>query len=465
MQASASTAVVSPFLTGFYAPVRIEREDSDLVVSGSLPRELNGTLFRNGPNPQFDPGPKHHWFDGDGMVHAITLEDGRARYRNRYVRTERWARENAAGRALFSLAEAGDPRLAGCDTGVANTSLVWHAGRLMALEEAHDPVELERDSLRTLGRRDLGSPAGKVTAHPKIDPLTGELIYFAYNAGATSLSSTLAFGVVGQDGMPGASYRFEAPYCSMMHDFAVTPRFAVFPVLPLSADASENRCGAGAYLWRPERGAHLGLLRRDAPNTGVQWFDMESCYAFHVINAWEAGDQLHMDVMEYPRPPMFPDTQGQWAGDVAAYPTRWTIELKARTRMVRRERLSGGAGEFPRIDERRSGLQHRHSWYVGESEEGRPDRLVHIDGATGRDGFWRAQAGLRISEPVFVPQAADAEEGAGWLTAILHAGANAPAKLAVFNATDLEAGPLATVDLRNPIPMGFHGCWRPAPDS
>ena len=192
---------------------------------------------------------------------------------------------------------------------------------------------------------------------------------------------------------------------------------------------------------------------------------MESCYAFHVVNAWEAGDQLHMDVLEYPRPPMFPDIQGRPAGDVAAYPTRWTIKLMGGTRRVQRERLSDRAGEFPRIDERRSSLQHRHSWYVGESWDGRPDRLVHFDGATGREGVWRAQVGLRVSEPIFVAQTTNAEEGAGWLTAILHAGANAPAKLAVFNATDLEAGPLATVDLRAPIPIGFHGCWRPAPGS
>src|ERR1700712_1636703 len=90
----------NPFLSGNYAPVRSE-DEFDLAVTGQIPAGLNGAFYRNGPNPQFEPRGPYHWFGGDGMIHGFFLEDGKARYRNRWVRTPRWREEHAAGKALF----------------------------------------------------------------------------------------------------------------------------------------------------------------------------------------------------------------------------------------------------------------------------------------------------------------------------------------------------------------------------
>src|SRR5262245_18234583 len=131
---------INPFLTGNLAPVRSEDDFADLKVKGEIPKALNGALYRTGPNPQFDPrDPNHHWFAGDGMVHGFYLENGKASYRNRYVRTPKWELEHAAGRSLFGTfgnPMTSDPSVIGKESGVANTNIVWHANKLLALEEA-----------------------------------------------------------------------------------------------------------------------------------------------------------------------------------------------------------------------------------------------------------------------------------------------------------------------------------------
>ena len=160
----------NPFLAGNYAPVRSEDAFSDLAIVGEVPRALSGTLYRNGPNPQFDPrDPNHHWFAGDGMIHSFRFADGKVSYLNRYVRTPRWELENAAGQSLFGTFGnplTSDPSVVGKDSGVANTNIVWHGGRLLALEEAHQPFELDPDSLAPRGYIPYAGGANRFTAHP-----------------------------------------------------------------------------------------------------------------------------------------------------------------------------------------------------------------------------------------------------------------------------------------------------------
>ena len=164
------------------APIPMECDAPFLKVTGELPGELNGTLYRNGPNPQFD-APGAHWFVGDGMLHAFHLDNGRASYRNRWVRTPKWLAEHDAGRALFGgfgRKLPGTPASVTDDGGVANTNIIFHAGKLLALEEGHMPTEIEPGTLNRKGYCDYdGAIQGPFTAHPKIDPVTGELAFFA----------------------------------------------------------------------------------------------------------------------------------------------------------------------------------------------------------------------------------------------------------------------------------------------
>ena len=171
-----------PNLIGGFAPIQMECDAADLVVDGEVPRDLNGTFYRNGPNPQFAPRGQHHWFGGDGMVHAFTVGDGRVAYRNRWARTLKWKTERDAHRAMVAAFNPMDcdPSVMGMQTdGIANTNIVWHAGKLLALEEAHAPFEMDPDTLDSIGAWTFdGKLVGPMTAHPKIDPETGEMVFF-----------------------------------------------------------------------------------------------------------------------------------------------------------------------------------------------------------------------------------------------------------------------------------------------
>src|SRR5579864_2377072 len=204
--------VINPYLAGNFAPVRSE-DDFELEVSGEIPAGLRGAFYRNGPNPQFERRDQYHWFSGDGMIHGFFVEDGKVRYRNRYVRTPKWRTEHAAGQALFGTfgnPMTTDASVQGKDSGVANTNIVWHAGRLLALEEGHKPFELDPLTLESRGY--VEAYRGKVTAHPKLDPETGEMVWFAYSSGEAPLNPQMSYGVTGKDGRVTQRQEFEAPF-------------------------------------------------------------------------------------------------------------------------------------------------------------------------------------------------------------------------------------------------------------
>lgn len=448
-----------------FAPIDTEYDLTELPVTGDLPRELDGTLFRNGPNPQFPPldPMRHHWFAGDGMIHSFTLRDRRASYRNRWIRTGKWVGENAAGRSLVS--GFGGPSVPGArvpDSGVANTNIVWHAGRLLALEEAHLPFEIDPTTLATRGVQSLeGALRGPFTAHPKIDPVTGELVFFGYSASGP-LSPGITYGTIGPDGRLTRSERFEAPYGSMVHDFAVTERHVLFPILPLSGSMARAMAGQMPYAWEPDLGGHIGLLRRDRGVASLRWFRAESCYVFHVLNAWDEGNRIIADVMQYDEPPLFPRADGRPSNPAAtrARLVRWTLDPDAGTDAFKRAGLDGMSGEFPRLDERRAGLRNRFGTFVGESrDDGGLDTIVWLDLESGRRAAFTLPEGDAVSEPVFVPRGPGAAEGDGWLLAVAWHGNERRSDLIILDTDGIERGPVATVRLAHRVPFGFHGNW------
>jgi carotenoid cleavage dioxygenase-like enzyme len=441
-------------------PIDFETDLPSLAVRGELPRGLNGTLYRNGPNPQFET-PGAHWFVGDGMVHAFAFDDGRVRYANRWVRTAKWLAEREAGRPLlagFGLAPEG------LNSGVANTNIVAHGGRLLALEEAHPPIELDPASLATRGPW-LADPrlTGAFTAHPKLDPATGELLFFGYNANGP-FTPQLSFGTLDAAGRLTRFDRLDAPYASMVHDFIVTENYLLFPILPLTGSLDRAMAGRPPYAWEPDKGAFVGVLGRGEPVAAIRWFETEPCYVFHVMNGWEEGGRIHADVMQYEEPPLFPHADGG-RGDPArsvARLCRWTLDPSAPTGGFRRDYIDTLAGEFPRIDDRRAGLAYRHGWYASGSVDaaaGKLDGLVHVDHEAGRRTVRLLGEGASVSEPVFVPAAADAAEGDGFLLAVVWRPEARRSELEIFAATDLDAGPLATVEIPHRVPAGFHGNW------
>ncbi|MGI8841077.1 MAG: carotenoid oxygenase family protein [Caulobacteraceae bacterium] len=456
---------INPYLTGNFAPIRDE-DDFELEVTGEIPADLAGAFYRNGPNPQFAPRDDHHWFAGDGMIHAFFVEGGKVRYRNRYVRTPKWRTENAAGRALFGVfgnPMTTDPSVLGLDSGVANTNIVWHAGRLLALEEGHKPFEVDPLTLDSRGYADRYR--GRVTAHPKIDPETGEMTWFGYSTGEMPLNSTVSYGVTDAAGQVIRRDDFEAPYSSMIHDFLVTKGHVLFPILPLTGNLQRAMTGGPAYAWEPEKGAFVGVMARNAGVETIRWFETAACYVFHPMNAWEEAGKIFADVMEYETAPLFPNVDGSRNKDGGARLVRWALDLAAPTDQIGREPLDDLAGEFPKFDERRVGLSYRHGWFAGNS--GRPggfgfDTIAHVDLATGRRLTHDLPAGDATGEPVFVPRSDGAAEGDGWVISVVYRGEEDRSDFLVFDAQDLPAGPIAAAKLPRRVPFGFHGNWRAA---
>lgn len=436
-----------------FAPIHTETAADALPVQGNIPRELNGTLFRNGPNPQF-PSPVQHWFLGDGMLHAVTLRDGRASYRNRWVRTGKFLAEREAGHAL----PLDDPGIH--DDGVANTNIVEHAGSLLALEEAHAPIEIDPATLGTRGPHALGGD-GPMTAHPKIDPISGAMHFFGYSA-TGPFSPAIRFGSADRHGAVGRVETFEAPYCSMVHDFMATERHVMFPILPLAGCLTSAQNGL-PFTWQPELGGHVAVLRIGAGVASLRWFRAETCYVFHVMNAWEADGRLLADVMRYEEPPLFPRADGTPTDPAKSHArlVRWTIDPAGGTDAFRSEAIDDLHGEFPRIDDRRAGLPYRHGWFAA-SRQGPFDGIAHLDMKSGKRTVLELPPGDAASEPVFVPRAPDAPEGDGWILAVIWRAAERHSELLILRADAIADPPVATVRLPQRVPFGFHGNWRAA---
>jgi carotenoid cleavage dioxygenase len=465
-----------PFLTGYYAPLHLEADAVNLPISGTLPPTLRGSLYRIGPNPQFAPRGHYDWFAGDGMLHEFQLGGGRASYRNRYVRTPKWELEHAEGESLSagSLAPSplNDPRLVALHSTVANTHVVWHGGRLLALEEVHAPFELDPGSLGPKGYHTHGGDlVGPFTAHPKIDPVNGELLAFGYQTAGLG-SRDVRLHIIGPDGNLRRSEHFMAPYASVIHDFCPTQNFIVLPIFPLTGSLDRARRGLPAYAWEPELGNRIGVMPRQGPATQMRWFRGEACYVFHPLNAYDTPDgKLVLDMVKYDVAPGYALADGRPAlgRQHGARLVRWTIDLTSDDDRYVEQALSDVQVEYPRIDERFALQAHRHGWFVSGSANANlgeaSDRasIAHVDTASGSTTLWQPPAGDFCGEAVFVPRHADAAEGEGWLLSVVYRGAEHRSDLAVFEALNLERGPVALIHLSHRVPAGIHGSWRDAP--
>ena len=461
-----------PFLAGYYAPLHAESEAVNLPVSGEMPRGLNGSLYRIGPNPQFAPRGRYHWFSGDGMVHAFHVADGRVDYRNRWVRTPKWRLEREAGEGLsggLTNRHLTDPRLLELNSTIANTNIVWHGDRLLALEEAHAPYAMDPVTLGSIDYHDFdGRLQGPMTAHPKIDPVTGEMIFFGY-AAAGPLTPDLQVSFVDRAGRLTRSMRIVAPYPSMVHDFIVTQKYVILPIFPLTGSIERAQSGRPAYAWEPHLGTHIGLLPRDGTADQIRWLPGDACYVFHPMNAYDTEDgRIICDMMKYDVAPLFPLPDGRRPTEhvPTARLVRWTLDpVQGR---YDEQALDDRAAELPRLDERFTALPYRHGYFnsasVTEGTRGGEGRagLAHIDLHSGRVTEWQPPHGDFCGEPVFVPRTADAPEGDGWLLSVVWRGAENRSDLAVFEAGSLDQGPVALAHLSHRVPAGFHGNWRQA---
>jgi carotenoid cleavage dioxygenase-like enzyme len=441
------TTSTSRYLSGNYAPVAEELTVTDLPVTGSLPDSLCGRYLRNGPNPVGRPEPAtYHWFSGDGMVHGIRIRDGRAEwYRNRFVRSKTVA--TALGEPLRSGPVHADMDFA------ANTNVIAHSGRTFALVEAGPlPYELTYD-LETVGPSDFGgSLPGGYTAHPKRDPLTGELHAIAYFWGWGNL---IQYSVIGAGGRLSKLVDVEVGGPVGIHDMALTERFVVIFDLPVVFDLEAATSGSTfPYRWDHEYRSRIGLLPRNGTAEDVLWVDVEPCYVFHPMNAYDDGDRVVVDVVRYER--MF-DVSRLGPDEVSPTLDRWTVDFLVGR--VAQDRLDDRSQEFPRVDERLIGRRHRFGYTCTDLE--RESGLLKHDLHRRTSEIRPLPSRGGSFEPVFVPAGPDAAEDDGWVLSLVYDADRNASDLLVVNAADFTGDPQAVVHLPQRVPCGFHGNWVP----
>ncbi|MBM6443871.1 carotenoid oxygenase family protein [Pseudomonas mohnii] len=463
-----------PNFTGYNAPMRTDCEILDLEVAGEIPAEIEGTWYRCGPDPRFAPKLGDDiYVNGDGVVSMFRFHRGRVEFRMRHVRTERFLAEREAGRALFGAYRnpfTDDPLVATVSGNTANTTAFFHAGRLFALKEDGLPYELDPDTLETRGTWDFkGKLTSKtVTAHPKIDPATGEWLLFGYEADGLG-SRDMVFGVVDKHGNLIREDWFEAPYTAMQHDFAVTQDYVIFMVFPTTADVERMRKGGDHWVWERDKESWIGILPRHGSVDQLRWFKRPAAYSFHVGNAYNEGSMVHMDLCLSQRNafPGIPDADGAPYNPEEAAPflTRWSFDVQDPEQSFSSRQLSPIPGELPRVDGRVVAAKHRVIYYGGINPElplnisgpigPGSNLLVRVDVESGAVSALHLRDADSFQEPQLVP-AADHE---GYLLVVVDHHDRMLASVAILEAAHPEKGPVATIKLPIRLRDAFHGCW------
>ena len=435
-------------LRGNGRPVTEERSLSSLKVTGTIPGELDGRYVRNGANPF--TGTSTHPFFGDGMLHAVRLRDGKAQwYRNRYVQTPFIANPSV---------DILDPSvMMDMKSSKANTHVFGHAGKILALEEGHFPYVLDGD-LNTVGATDFGGVLnGSFTAHPKVCPVTGELLAFGYSA----MEPYLRYLRVSAAGELVQVENITVGGPTMMHDFNVTRNHVIFMDLPAVFNLQLAMSGEMPIRWDDSYPARLGVMPRNGTDAQVKWYDINPCYVFHPMNSYEDGDSIVLDVARFSH---------IWRDSAMDFPApnlwRWTID--SATGEVREEQIDDRAGEFPRVADSVVGRKHRYGYLMSMSEPFGSDDPMSASGAilkydreTGERTSIELGRGCMGGEAVFVPSASARSEDDGYLMTYVYDARSDSSRFVIMDAATMDNTPVASIELPR-VPNGFHGNWIPA---
>lgn len=462
--------VDNPYLHGLYAPTTLEVTSDALPVEGELPRDLFGAYFRNGPNSVHAPINRYHWFDGDGMVHGIWFEDGQARYANRYVQTRGLKAEQEAGHTIwggvlgpFDMTLPGGPLK---DT--ANTDLIALDGRLFALwYESGQLFELDPKTLATLGPQRFDNAVPKrISAHSKVCPHTGDLIWFSYG----DRPPYMRYGVLARDGRSHTT-SITLPGPRRPHDIGITPRFSILHDFPVFFDPEVfKRTKKRIPLFHRDVPTRYGVVPRWGSDADVRWFEFEPCYMLHVVNCWEEADTVVMVGCRTDDPTLKPDKRnGKLAAMLSGIQLQanlyeWRMNLT--TGATSERKLHTLNAEFPMIHPGVVGVKSRYSYHQRIPYEipAAFHGLVKYDLDTGTHTASDYGPGVYGSESPFAPRAdagPSTAEDDGYLVTFVTDTHDWSSACLVYRAQDITAGPVARVTLPIRVPAGFHATWIP----
>jgi all-trans-8'-apo-beta-carotenal 15,15'-oxygenase len=451
-------------------------------IDGEIPADLEGTLFRNGPGLLDIHGtPLRHPFDGDGMISAITFQNGRVHFRNRFVCTEGYVAEREAGKIVYRgvfgtqkpggwLGNAFDLKL----KNIANTNVIYWGDKLLALWEAAEPHRLDPVTLETLGLDYLDGilePGDAFSAHPCIDPSCeadgGEpcLVNFSVKTG---LSSKITIYEFNPQGKLLRRHAHSVPGFSFMHDFAITPHYCIFfhnPVMFNPLPFLFGFRGAGECVhFQPGRSTRIIVIPRTAPYQEVKTFETPSGFVFHHANAFELGDRICIDSICYESlPQVNPDVSYKEVDFDALAPGQlWRFTLNLKDGKVQRQMLESRCCEFPAVHPDKVGRSYRYL-YLGAAHDATGNAplqaILKIDWQTGERQLHSFAPKGYISEPIFVPRSDPKADDEGWVLTLVYDSSRHRSDVIILDGQDLNKAPVARVHLKHHIPYGLHGSW------
>lgn len=459
MTVESEVVASNEYLEGNFAPVKEEMEFECTQIEGEIPKELAGCFLRNGPNPQFVVDlPRYHWFDGDGMIHQIHFDQGKAVYKNRWIRTKGFNVESEEGKGLWkginSPPDFSNPH--GPMKNPANTAFVWNANRLLALWEGGEPHEIKLPTLETVGVENFHNKlAGyPYSAHPKVDPETGEMMACGYfMAAAPYVKHT----VINAQGEMVSETPIDIPKGIIMHDCAITKNYTLVLDLPLCFDLQRAMKGKPPIQWEPENGARIGILPRHGEGNDIQWFTVEPGMVFHTMNAYEDGDEIVLDACRSLQTTML--QQDSDPDKDFAFPHQWRLNLK--TGSVTEQRFSQIKCEFPNINSAYVGKKYRYCWASRFANSHLPlfDAFVKFDRQTGEEFVYELGPDRYMGEAIFAPRQGGATEDDGWVIGFVRDEAKGISECLIMDAADYSKGPVAKITMPVRVPYGFHAGW------
>jgi carotenoid cleavage dioxygenase len=461
-----------PYLTGAWTPQHEEVDALDLeVIEGAIPADIDGVYVRNTENQVHQPLGRHHPFDGDGMLHLINFKDGRADYRNRFVRTRCFEAEQEAGQSLWGgLADGPGVSLRpgfGAHGGLkdaSSTDVVVHGGRIVSTfyqcGEAYwlDPETLEQGGVASWG------PLDGVSAHTKVDEATGELLFFNYSKHAPYMH----YGVVDRTGRLVHYTPVPLPGPRLPHDMAFSTNFSILNDLPVFWDEELLKRNIHAVRMHEGLPSRFAVLPRYGRADDIRWFEAEPTYILHFLNAYEEGDEVVMDgyFQEDPCPqPLAGAPAG--LGHMMAYLDehsfkpklhRWRFNLK--TGATREHHLDDRVLEFGTFNQRFAGKPYRYAY----STTTKPgwflfNGLVKHDLETGRSWSLPLPEGRFASEAPFAPRLGAQSEDDGYLVSFITDENRQSSECILIDCRRFEDGPVARIALPHKISSGTHSAW------
>ena len=469
-----------PFLHGPFTPAMDEYEaDTDsMQVFGEIPKDLAGMYVRNTHNQVHESIGIYHPFDGDGMLHAMRFEDGKAVYRNRFVQTTGFLAEQAAGRSLWPGMMA--PQLQarrgwgsmGAMKDNAGTDVKMHAGKLLAaMSQGSEPWRLDPVTLETLGPdQDWARfvPDG-VASHYKIDNATGEMMFFNYPEKPPYMN----YGVIDRHNRLVHYVPIELPGARWPHDLGITKNYTILHDLPFHFDNELLAKGQRKMVFYRDKPARFGILPRYGDSASVRWFDATPCHILHLANCYEDGDEVVMDGCIMPDPHKPNVGQSSAEGLQAAYdkmrahldkhnnPTRmyrWRFNLK--TGQTHEELIDDEITEFPMVSNDYVGLPYRYSYNVlYEKGEWLFRGLKRYDMLTRNTQSLEYGKGCFGSEPQMARRVGATGEDDGYVLTFVNNMTENRSECWVIPAQDIAKGPLARIILPHRISAGTHSAW------